>query len=130
MTTLSPTHHLVRRKGGHYAFRLRVPQHLQQTLGKKVGQVSLDTTNLKEAKRRRAAQALRWAERFKAVEITATGQAFTNDAVFVQKPAPSFSERQINQLVIEYVRRETERSLKRMAGDPPENEKQKGEITT
>jgi hypothetical protein len=67
MNTMSATHHLTRRDGVWY-YRRRVPTPLVPKLGKKVIQFSLETSSLKEAKKRRAAEDLKWTTRFEAAE--------------------------------------------------------------
>ena len=64
---MSQTYHLHRRNGvWHY--RRRVPSQLVATVGKKLVQFSLGTASLNEAKKRRAAEDLKWGMQFEAAE--------------------------------------------------------------
>src|SRR3954453_2238598 len=78
MEALSQTYHLIRRNGV-WSYRHRVPTHLVQTFGKPVIQFSLRTSDLREAKKRRAAEDLKWSTRFEAAESGApsTGKSET-----------------------------------------------------
>ena len=62
---MSQTYHLIKRNGV-WSYRRRVPTHLVRLLGKKTIQFSLHTASLKEAKKRRAAEDLKWSTRFEA----------------------------------------------------------------
>jgi hypothetical protein len=66
MKQVSATHLLILRKGVWY-YRRRVPNALIPTFGKII-QFSLHTTSLKEAKKRRAVEDLKWATQFEAAE--------------------------------------------------------------
>ncbi len=72
MEKVSSTYHLTQRNGVWY-YRRRVPIQLIGTFGKKVIQFSLETSSLKEAKKRRAAEDLKWSIQFDATEANGTG---------------------------------------------------------
>lgn len=64
---VSQIYHPVRRNGvWHY--RRRVPTALVGSFGKRFIQFSLGTASLKEAKKRRAAEELKWTTQFEAAE--------------------------------------------------------------
>jgi len=69
MKKVSQTYHLIRRNGT-YQYRRRVPLELVAVIGKKEIQFSLGTSNLTEAKKRRAVEDLKWSTRF---EVAANG---------------------------------------------------------
>ena len=129
MTTVSQTHHLIRRNGV-YSYRRRVPTPLVKTLGKKIIQHSLDTTNLKEAVKLRALEDLKWSAQFEAAEKGTGSTSTTKVPSGTTAVGPPLSEREVTRLVVQYVEREAARSHKSMSADPPENEQQKKEIKT
>ena len=120
MEKVSDTHHLVRRDGVWY-FRRRVPKPLVAALGKKIIQYSLDTSDKKEAKKRREIEDVKWSARFEALVVEQGGS--TTPAA-----ASTLSKRQLIQLVRDYVDSMDERFQTRYAADPPENEDQKSEM--
>src|SRR5579862_9324200 len=61
---------LLRRGNGVYYYRRRVPLPLVEKIGMKVVQISLHTTNVKEAKKRRTMCDLQWDARFEACSIS------------------------------------------------------------
>ena len=127
MKPVSQTYHLHRRNGvWHY--RRRVPSQLVATVGKKLVQFSLGTASLNEAKKRRAAEDLKWGMQFEAAE-KAVAEAPHNPL-----PAGSsttfqpLSEREVIRLVQEYVEESDKNARRRFALDPPESDEQKAEI--
>jgi len=74
MEALPHTHHLLRRNG-IWSYRRRVPTHLVEAFGKPVIQYSLRTSSLKDAKKLRAAEDLKWDIQFEtaATELTNAG---------------------------------------------------------
>jgi integrase len=120
MEKVSDTHHLVRRDGVWY-FRRRVPKPLVAALGKKIIQYSLDTSDKKEAKKRREIEDVKWSARFEAL-VAEQGTSSTPAA------ASTLSKRQLIQLVRDYVDSMDERFQTRYAADPPESEDQKSEM--
>ena len=125
---MSSTHHLFRRNGT-WSYRRRVPTHLVETLGKKLIQFSLQTTDLKQAKKRRSAEDLKWSTRFEAAEHN-----LAPGALFAQagSPAPAIcaplSEQEVIKLVQEYVEKTDQRSHGNLLRDPPESEEQKADM--
>ena len=75
--------HLLNRKGVYYYHR-RVPLPLVKKLGKKVILFSLGTTDLKQAKKRRALAELKWDAQFDALEQAPLHQPTANGG---QKPS-------------------------------------------
>jgi hypothetical protein len=111
MEQVSATHHLIRRNGVWY-YRRRVPTPLVPSFGKKVIQFSLDTSSLKEAKKRRAAEDLKWTTQFEATEkLVASNGANDNAPASV----PALSERDVIRLVQEYVE-QTDARIARSTG--------------
>lgn len=127
MKKVSLTHHLIRRNGvWHY--RRRVPTSLVKTLGKNIIQFSLGTPHLKEAKKRRAAEDLKWSTQFEMTEqkvgLPGTSQQAQDSPVI----GLVLSEREVIRLVHDYVERTDARSRDRLLHEPPESEQQKAEI--
>jgi integrase len=101
-------HHLLRRKGVYY-YRRRVPLHLVATVGKKLIQFSLDTTDIKEARKRRAVCDIQWDARFDAHSASPA-----DDQASVQRPANSpLSKTDLLELVRDYVARHDRDARKR-----------------
>ena len=117
--------HLQRRNGVYY-YRRRVPLQLVAKLGKKFVQVSLHTTSLKEAKKRRTLRDLEWDAKFAALSSPAHG----GDDPAVQTPALTqpLSENELLQLVRDYVARQDQLARKREVTDYPENPAQRAEM--
>jgi len=63
------------RRNGVYYYRRRVPLSVIDKLGRKVVQLSLHTTSLKEAKRLRTLRDLEWDARFEAYSLPADEDA-------------------------------------------------------
>jgi integrase len=123
---MSHTYHLLRRNGV-WSYRRRVPTHLVPAFGKKEIQFSLATRSLKEAKKRRAAEDLKWSTRFEAAEKDLGGGARDNTADVPAEGRP-LSRRDVIRLVQEYVERTDERARDRLLRDPPESEEQEADI--
>jgi hypothetical protein len=108
-------HHLLRRKGVYY-YRRRVPLHLAAAIGKKMIQCSLETTNISEARKRRAMCDIQWDARFEACATTARNdQASVNTSA---KISPSSTAASV-QLVRDYVERHDREARKREAQCEP-----------
>jgi integrase len=126
MKTVSANNHLLRRKGVYY-YRRRVPTHLVTVLGRKFIQLSLSTTSLAHAKKLRTVKDLEWDAQFEAAEKKAApSQAGINSADATNSSA--LSEREVVELVRDYVERMDERFRGRLADDPPESEQVKAEM--
>jgi integrase len=126
MEKVSSKHHLCRRNGVFY-YRRRVPMHLVEALGKKTIQFSLGTSNLSEAKKRRAAEDLKWTTRFE----TAEKSLGSTDVSVNGNPAAivsTLSTAEVIRLVQEYIERTDQRSHERFMRDPPESQQQKADI--
>src|SRR5262249_49583936 len=91
----------LQRRNGVYYYRRRVPLHLVAEFGKKVVQVSLHTTSLKEAKKRRTLRDLEWDAKFAACSSPTNG----GHGPVVQTTAlgQPLSEGELLQLVRDYV---------------------------
>lgn len=125
MKSVSQTYHLSRRNGV-WSYRRRVPTHLIAALGKRVIQFSLRTTNLAEAKKRRAAEDLKWSTRFEAAQKALSGSAGSEPhSVQIARPLP---QHEVLRLVQEYVERTDEGTKDRFLRDPPESQQAKAEI--
>jgi hypothetical protein len=122
MSEVADNHHLVLRNGVWY-FRRRVPKPLVRILGKAVIQFSLDTSDKREAKRRREIEDVQWSARFAA-------QAAQPSATIPGSAAPRFSKAQLLEMVRSYVEQMHERFQSRYAADPPDSPEQKSEIRT
>src|SRR5262249_45941883 len=107
-------------------YRRRVPQHLVEKIGKKFIQLSLDTTSLATAKKRRALSDVEWDARFEDLQKdAATGPHSANS-----KPTSTpLSEADLFRLLREYVERADEELGMRFAADPPQNEREKAEMS-
>ena len=124
---MSGHHHLLRR-GGVYYYCRRVPVHLIQAIGKKFIQLSLDTTKLKEARKLRVAKDLEWDARFDALGNGPDSVRSPDNGTKIAVNGPSWSERELAELVRDYVERLDERFRVRLLNDPPESEEQKEEM--
>ena len=98
----------LQRRNDVYYYRRRVPLDLVATVGKKVVQVSLHTTSLKEAKQRRTLRDLEWDAKFAACSSPAN----SGDGPPVQVTAlgQPLSESELLQLVRDYVARHDDRA--------------------
>jgi integrase len=105
--------HLLRRNGVYY-YRRRVPLHLVNTIGKKVGQVSLHTTSLKEAKKRRTLRDLEWDARFEAAAAVGPADAVNQESQLAA-PGEPLDESACLELVRNYVERHDREARKREA---------------
>jgi len=109
---------LLRRGSGVYYYRRRVPLSLVGKIGRKVVQVSLHTTSLKEAKRRRTLRDLEWDARFDVVgaaeEETCLGEG-------PSVPSTPMAESELLQLVRDYVERRDQAAQKRERSCYPAN---------
>jgi hypothetical protein len=127
MKTVSANNHLLRRNGVYY-YRRRVPAQLVSALGRKFVQLSLNTTSLQQAKKLRTVKDLEWDAQFEAAEKkSAPAKTGSNSAQAVTKSAALF-EREVVELVRDYVERMDERFRGRLADDPPESEQVKAEM--
>ena len=107
---MAETNRLLKRKNVWY-YRRRVPLHLVSKAGKKFIQVSLDTTSLVEAKKRRSVLDLEWDARLDAFE-NSDENAVANEVA--DKPALALVE-----LVRRYVERIDHRSAQQLLKDGP-----------
>jgi hypothetical protein len=124
MKKVAGNQHLLRREGVYY-YRRRVPLHLVKEIGKKFIQQSLNTTNLAEAKKRRALRELEWDARFDALK---KGAAPAPKSAKPTVNSTELPEGDLLRLVREYVERKDEEFRKRFAGDPPQSEREKAEM--
>jgi hypothetical protein len=118
---------LLRRKNGVYYYRRRVPLHLVAQFGKKFVQLSLHTTDRKEAKKRRTQCDAEWDAKFDAYSSPPNGGA--GPAVQTSALAQPLSETGLIQLVRDYVARQDQLARKREVTDYPENPTQRAEMT-
>src|ERR1051325_6086479 len=109
MTAMSQTYHLIRRNGV-WSYRRRVPTHLLQTFGKSVIQFSLRTSDLKEAKKRRSAEDLKWSTRFEAAESGAPNTGRSETGAHDIAARRLLSARELVCLVQDYVEQTDQRS--------------------
>jgi hypothetical protein len=107
----------LQRRNGVYYYRRRVPLPLVAKLGRKVVQVSLHTTSLKEAKKLRTLRDLEWDAKFAACSIPPNGA----DAPPVQSTAlgQPLSETDLVQLVHAYVERQDRAARQRQVRGYP-----------
>src|ERR1700751_1523367 len=106
--------HLQRRDGVYY-YRRRVPLQLVAKFGKTFVQVSLHTSNLKEAKKRRTLCDVEWDAKFDAISSPVNGSG--GRTVHTQP----LSEIELVQLVRDYVAWRDRLARKREETDYPEN---------
>jgi hypothetical protein len=118
---------LLRRNNGIYYYRRRVPLQLVATFGKKFVQVSLHTTSLKEAKKRRTLRDLEWDAKFAACSSPANGG--DGPAKQTTSLGQPLSEGELLHLVRDYVAHQDQRARKRETVDYPENPAQRAEMT-
>jgi integrase len=98
-------------------------------MGKKIVQFSLGTASLPKAKKRRAAEDLKWAAQFEAAGQSTNGGTHSSAIDCTATPiGPPLSEREAIRLVKEYVERMDERGRCRAMNDPPESEEQRADI--
>jgi hypothetical protein len=117
--------HLQRRKGVYY-YRRRVPLQLVAKFGKLFVQVSLHTTSLKEAKKRRTLLDLEWDAKFDACSSPKNGGG--GPAVQTSALTQPLSETELVQLVKDYVAWRDQLARKREVTDYPENPGQTAEM--
>jgi integrase len=117
----------LQRRSGVYYYRRRVPLHLVAKLGKKFVQVSLQTNDLKEAKKRRTLHDLEWDAKFATCSSSANGG--DGPAVQTSALAQPLSETELVQVVRDYVARRDQLARKREVTDYPENPAQRAEMT-
>ncbi len=126
---MAQTNHLSRRNNVWY-YRRRVPLALVETFRKTNIQFSLGTSDLKEAKKLRAAAELKWNARFEDAEKV---QAVKNGAGSQSAPPPetnALTERKIISLVRDFVEREDAHDQQRLLSDPPTSEEERKYIKT
>jgi hypothetical protein len=123
---VSAQHHLTKRNGVFY-YRRRVPLHLVKCFGKTIIQLSLHTSSLKEAKKLRALEDLKWSTQFETVENSQSGKHPTaqNGSPVVGEP---LSGSEVIRLVHEYAEQTDQRNSERLIADPPDSEQQKADI--
>ena len=127
MKKVSHTYHLIRRNGVWY-YKRRVPTALISTFGTKSIQFSLDTGDLKQAKKRRSAEDLKWDAQFDAAQAS-SATAETSDGKFTPSlPGPPLTEREAIRLVQDYVERTDERARHRLANNPAVSEREKADM--
>jgi hypothetical protein len=112
--------HLLRRNGIFY-YRRRVPLSLVEKFGKKVILFSLGTADPKEAKKRRALEAVKWDAQFDVGERVPTYPAAAHSG---QKPAQGG----LIELVRDYIERTDERSRTLLLAAPPDSMAQKADM--
>jgi hypothetical protein len=113
----------LQRRNGVYYYRRRVPLPLVSNFGKKFVQVSLHTTSLKEAKKRRTLRDLEWDAKFGAASSPANGD--NGPAVPTTSLAQPLSESELLRLVRDYVARQDRRQE---TVHYPENPAQRAEM--
>jgi hypothetical protein len=123
MKAVSQTYHLNRRNGvWHY--RRRVPTALAESIGKRFIQFSLGTADLKEAKKRRAAEDLKWSTQFevaeKALASLPEGKPQSPD-----KPGQPLSESEVIRLVQRYVEQVDEHRHRDLTAHPMATEEER-----
>jgi hypothetical protein len=115
------------RRSGVYYYRRRVPLELVQKIGKKVVQVSLHTTKLKEAKKRRTVCDIEWDARFEAATALGPGDAANTHSQIPPQGAP-LDKSALLELVRNYVERHDHESRKREAQCYPLTTKESTEM--
>jgi integrase len=106
------TNHLINRNGVWY-YRRRVPDAAVAAVGKRMVQFSLGTGLLKEAKKLRAVEDLKWATRFE----VASG---TSDS--------AITDSQVMRLVVDFVESTDKRNRERLLADAPASESERDAI--
>ncbi|HEY6702095.1 MAG TPA: DUF6538 domain-containing protein, partial [Pseudolabrys sp.] len=124
---MSTQHHLTKRNGVFY-YRRRVPLHLVESFGKSIIQFSLQTSSLKEAKKQRAVEDLKWSTQFEAVDNSLTSTVASAKNGTPAAVVSPLSANEVIRLVQEYVERTDRRSHEKFIVDPPESERQKADI--
>jgi hypothetical protein len=112
---------LLRRKAVYY-YRRRVPLHLVNKIGKKVIQLSLQTTSLKEAKKRRTLCDLQWDARFDAYSNSSPD----NENLQTSAVSHPVSQSELVQLVRDYVERQGRRAEQQAVA--PDNAAERAEM--
>jgi Phage integrase family len=116
----------LQRRNGVYYYRRRVPLQLVAKFGKKFVQVSLNTKDFKEAKKRRTLRDLEWDAKFAALSSPANGGDVP--ALQTSPLAQPLSENELLQLVRDYVARQDQRARKQETVHYPENPAQRAEM--
>ena len=115
----------LQRRNGVYYYRRRVPLHLVQKVGKKVVQVSLSTTSVKQAKKLRTLRDLEWDAQF---ETYSTADV-DDSSILLQTSAPRpISETELVALVRDYVERHDRAAAKRDASCYPSDPQELAEM--
>ena len=117
----------LQRRNGVYYYRRRIPHHLVSKFGKKFVQVSLHTTSLKEAKKRRTLRDLEWDAKFAACSSPVNGG--DGPAAPATAHGHPLSQDELLQLVRDYVARQDQLARERGTIDYPENPAQRAEMT-
>jgi integrase len=110
---------LLRRKGTYY-YRRRVPVHLVERIGKRVIQVSLHTTNFKQAKKLRTLRDLEWDAQFEAADPSAFAGEEECLGSGPAAPCQPLPKTELVELVRDYVERHDRQAEKRDASCYPE----------
>jgi integrase len=112
------------RRNGVYYYRRRVPLQLIGKIGKKVVQLSLQTTSLKEAKKRRTLRDVEWDARFEAYSMSGANGA----SLGAHTSAQAISETELLELVRDYVERHDRQGEKRDASCNPCSPQERAEM--
>jgi hypothetical protein len=118
--------HLLRRNGIYY-YRRRVPLHLVTAIAKKVVQVSLHTTSLKEARKRRTLRDLEWDARFEAAAAVGPAHALNQESQLAA-PGEPLDESACLELVRNYVERHDREARNREAKVYPITAEERSEM--
>jgi hypothetical protein len=122
---VSQTNHLSRRNGTWY-YRRRVPLTLVKHIGSKFIQFSLHTTDLNEAKKRRAVEDIKTAHRFEAAGVKSSSGWFSKTPSET-KPEP-LSQAELKRLVCDYVEQSDDRWKCRLIEHPPHTRDEQREL--
>jgi hypothetical protein len=104
------------RRSGVYYYRRRVPVHLVKKFGKRMVQLSLHTTDPKEARKRRTLYDLQWDARFEAYSLPGAADADVQSTALFEP----LSHTTLVELIRDYVERQDREAEKRYAGCYPE----------
>ncbi|HEY6702207.1 MAG TPA: DUF6538 domain-containing protein, partial [Pseudolabrys sp.] len=124
---MSTQHHLTKRNGVFY-YRRRVPLHLVECFGKSIIQFSLHTSSLKEAKKRRAVEELKWTTQFEAAEKAQSKASAGKNSQPTAKAAAPLTDSEVIRLVQDYVQRKDEQAQRYLVADPPTSERERQEM--
>ncbi len=109
-----------------------LPIHVRQTLvdkiGRKVVQVSLQTSSLKEARKRRTLRDLEWDARFEA-PLATSGVTSRDPGMQMTALAQPISQTELVRLVGDYVKRHDEQAVKRDAKYRPQSPAERLEMS-